>query len=360
MNTFKKMKTLQKFTNDFWSVLSIIYVFFCIIVALFAYILSSDTSKNANTMHLSIHSKPPLFSVKILSMPYKKDENEGIKRYFFGTEQLKTEIPIETYKVTSKGIFYKEYKGFSKFLSKDDFSEIISVEKFASKNIRTQIFWLGTDKYGRDMLSRMFIGARVSLLVGGITVVISLLIGVFMGVLSGYFQGKIDAFILWIINVVWSIPTLLLVIAFTLVLGKGYWQVFVAVGFTMWVEVARVVRGQVMSLRKMQYIEAARVLGFSNFRIIKNHILPNVVPSLIVISASNFATAILIESGLSFLGIGAQPPTPTWGGMVKDHYNYILLGKPFLAIIPGMALMLLVLSFMYLGNRLRDFLDVKS
>lgn len=178
--------------------------------------------------------------------------------------------------------------------------------------------------------------------------------------LSGFYGGKIDRCILWIINVVWSIPTLLLVIAFTLVLGKGFWQVFVAVGFTMWVEVARMVRGQVLSLKEQPYIEAARVLSFSNFRIITRHILPNILPPLIVISASNFASAILIESGLSFLGIGAQPPTPTWGGMIKDHYNYIILGKPFLAIIPGVAILLLVLSFMLLGNRLRDILDVKN
>ncbi len=181
-----------------------------------------------------------------------------------------------------------------------------------------------------------------------------------MGAIAGYFGGKIDAIIMWLINVTWSIPTLLLVIAITLALGKGFWQVFIAVGLTMWVEVARVVRGQVMGVKKMQYVTAARALGFNDFRIITKHILPNSMAPVIIISAANFAAAILIESGLSFLGIGAQPPMPSWGGIIKDHYAYIILGKPYLAIIPGIAIMCLVTAFMLIGNALRDALDVKT
>ena len=165
---------------------------------------------------------------------------------------------------------------------------------------------------------------------------------------------------MWLINVTWSIPTLLLVIAITLALGKGFWQVFIAVGLTMWVEVARIVRGQVMSVKEMQYVTAAEALGFSDFRIIRKHILPNILAPVIVISAANFAAAILIESGLSFLGIGAQPPMSSWGAMIKDHYNYIILGKPYLALIPGFCIMSLVMAFMLIGNTLRDALDVKN
>ena len=181
-----------------------------------------------------------------------------------------------------------------------------------------------------------------------------------MGSVAGYFGGKVDAIIMWIINVTWSIPTLLLVIAITLALGKGFWQVFIAVGLTMWVEVARVVRGQVMGVKQMQYVTAAKSLGFSHWRIVTNHILPNSLAPVIIISAANFAGAILIESGLSFLGIGAQPPMPSWGGIIKDHYSYIILGKPYLAIIPGLAIMSLVTAFMLMGNALRDVLDVKN
>ena len=206
----------------------------------------------------------------------------------------------------------------------------------------------------------MMLGARISLSIGFIAVLISLIVGVVMGGLGGFFGGKVDAFILWLINVVWSIPSLLMVIAITLALGKGFWQVFIAVGLTMWVEVARLVRGQVISIKEQTFIQAAQGLAYSPLRIFVYHIFPLVIPSLIVISTANFASAILIESGLSFLGIGAQPPIPSWGGMIKDHFRYILLGKAYLAIIPGLAIMSLVLAFMVLGNVLRDALDVKS
>ena len=206
----------------------------------------------------------------------------------------------------------------------------------------------------------MLVGIRISLSIGFVAVFISLLIGISLGALAGFYGGKIDAAIMWLINVTWSIPTLLLVIAITLALGKGFWQVFIAVGLTMWVEVARVVRGQVMSVKNMQYVTAARALGFTNGRIIVKHILPNILAPVIVISAANFAAAILIESGLSFLGIGAQPPMPSWGAMIKDHYSYIILGKAYLAIIPGLGIMSLVMAFMLIGNALRDALDVKS
>ena len=188
---------------------------------------------------------------------------------------------------------------------------------------------------------------------------ISLLIGVFLGSIAGFYSGYPDKIIMWIINVTWSIPTLLLVIAITLALGKGFWQVFIAVGLTMWVEVARIVRGQIKQFKERQFVIAAMVMGYNDFRIITRHILPNIYSPLIVISAANFAASILIESGLSFLGLGAQPPMTSWGLMIKDHYNYIILGEPFLAIIPGVCIMLLVCAFMLLGNSLRDLLDVR-
>ena len=173
------------------------------------------------------------------------------------------------------------------------------------------------------------------------------------------FKGRVDDVILWIIQVVWSIPTLLLVIAITFALGKGFWQIFIAVGLSMWPDIARVVRGQIISVREQEFVEAARALGYNNTRIIARHILPNIMGPVIVISAANFAAAILLEAGLSFLGIGAQPPMPTWGGMIKDHYGYIIVDAAYLAILPGFAIMIMVLAFVLVGNGLRDALDTK-
>jgi ABC-type dipeptide/oligopeptide/nickel transport system permease subunit len=229
--------------------------------------------------------------------------------------------------------------------------------KYEIKKIR---YWFGTDKYGRDILSRLLIGVRVSLAVGLITVIISLSIGVLLGALAGYFRGWVDDVVMWIINVIWSIPTLLLVFAITLLLGKGFWQIFIAIGLTMWVSVARIIRGQVLSVRELEYVEAARTLGFRNSRIIIKHILPNVMGPVLVVAASNFATAIVIEAGLSFLGVGVQPPQPSWGLMIKENYNFIITHNPMLALVPGIAIMLLVLAFNLLGNGLRDALEVRT
>jgi peptide/nickel transport system permease protein len=230
----------------------------------------------------------------------------------------------------------------------------------AGGTVVTKRFWLGTDKYGRDILSRLIVGVRVSLGVGMIAIIISLTIGIVLGALAGYLRGWVDDIVMWLINIVWSIPTLLLVFAITLLLGKGFWQIFIAVGLTMWVSVARIVRGQVLGVRELEYVEAARALGFTGTRIIFRHILPNILGPVLVVAASNFASAIVIEAGLSFLGVGVQPPQPSWGLMIKENYNFIITHNPMLALAPGFAIMLLVLAFNLLGNGLRDALHVKG
>ena len=352
---------LQKFKKNFWGVFS-----FCIIaciglISIFAYVFAPDASKNANQMHLSIHSKSPGFEVEMLTISSGIESEQNVfSKVFFGRNNTDTEIPIESYEVKNEVLHYVEYA--SDGLQGQE--KQINISRFQNSNYKDYIdqrsFVFGTDKYGRDYLSRILIGSRISFFIGFVAVFISLIVGLIMGSLAGYYGGKVDAFIMWIINITWSIPTLLLVIAITLALGKGFWQVFIAVGLTMWVEVARVVRGQIISAKEMQYVTAARALGYNDYRIITKHILPNVFGPLIVISAANFAAAILIESGLSFLGIGAQPPMASWGAMIKDHYNYIILGKPYLALIPGVCIMLLVMAFMLVGNALRDALDVKT
>ena len=356
---------LQKFKKNFWGVFSLMFLGCCVLVAIFAYALAPDNSQNANQMHLSIHSKAPGFKVQMLTIPSEIVEQNGVSKFFFGRKNAETEIPISSYDLVDNGLRIREYtldgtEGLEKEYALLLFPKANTIEAIPKRYVSEKKFILGTDKYGRDLLSRMLIGIRISLAIGFVAVFISLIIGITMGAIAGYFGGKVDAAIMWIINVTWSIPTLLLVIAITLALGKGFWQVFIAVGLTMWVEVARVVRGQVMGVKEMQYVTAARALGFNDFRIITKHILPNAMAPVIIISAANFAGAILIESGLSFLGIGAQPPMPSWGGIIKDHYAYIILGKPYLAVIPGLAIMSLVTAFMLIGNALRDALDVRN
>ncbi len=347
---------LKKFKKSKLGVLSFFYILFCGFVAVFCYWIAPDNTNAANQMHLEIHSKSMGFSCQMLKNPLNNTEQQSwFTSFLYGKETQFDELPIKSFTIKENVLQVVKYSdGLTKKFDTAIFNN--TPENYIQK----KTFYFGTDKYGRDVLSRLLIGTRISFFIGFVAVFISLLIGIPIGAISGYYGGKIDALIMWFINITWSIPTLLLVIAITLTLGKGFWQVFIAVGLTMWVEVARIVRGQVITTKQQQYVEAAKVLGFSDLRIIFKHILPNILAPIIVISAANFAAAILIESGLSFLGIGAQPPTPSWGGMIKNHYNYIILGKPFLALIPGLAIMSLVMAFMLLGNSLRDALDVKS
>lgn len=340
----------QRLKKNKLSFYALCYIIVVVFISVFAVVISPDSSPNANQMHIELATKKPFSKVLFLEIPKKETVSiPFLECVFFGMPTKYTRIPIESFKELEKNrIIYSGYQ------SK------IEQEYIGHYNVIEEIFWFGTDKYGRDLLSRILYGTRISISIGFIAVFISLIVGISLGLLAGYFGGKIDNFIMWFVNVIWSIPTLLMVIAITLALGKGFWQVFVAVGLTMWVEVARIVRGQVLVIRSLEFVQAGKALAYKPLRIIFAHIFPNVIGPIIVISASNFAAAILIESGLSFLGIGAQPPMPSWGGIIKDHYSYIIMDKAYLAIIPGLSIMTVVLAFMLLGNGLRDAFDIKN
>lgn len=352
--------TWRRLRRNKGAVFGIIIIIISVLVGILAYFLAPTPAPNANRIILEIGSLRPGSEITFIKIPRQAThEVNFIQRLLSGKPDEYEFIPI-----TSADRSGEDSIAYSRFID-EGVEERVAIQvddpsQFISQNLIKQKFWLGTDKYGRDILSRLIVGVRVSLAVGFITVIISLTIGVFLGSIAGYFGGRTDNIVMWFINVIWSIPTLLLVFAITLLLGKGFWQIFIAVGLTMWVNVARLVRGQVLGIRELEYVEAARALGFGNARIIVRHIIPNITGPLMVIAASNFASAIVIEAGLSFLGLGVQPPQPSWGLMIKENYNFIITQNPMLALAPGFAIMLLVLAFNLLGNGLRDALDVRT
>ncbi len=332
-------------------------------------------------MNLALGNLPPGYEVKFIKVQKQNfnDQSSFLSSAFLGRKDSYNFIPVTAYRFNGEDLVYNEFigpgaqgmadqkislsafKNSEKSVVRQQQSPNVRQQEFSKNNVLSRTFWLGTDRFGRDLLSRLLAGTRVTFGVGLIAVVISLIVGTFLGSLAGFFKGKVDQGVLWLINVVWSIPTLLLVIAITLVLGKGFEQVFIAVGLTMWVDVARIVRGQLFSVRELEFVSAGKALGFSAGRIVSRHMLPNILGPVLVIAAANFSTAILLEAGLSFLGIGAQPPTPSWGAMIKENYGYIIIpGSAHLAIFPGLAIMLLTMAFTFVANGLRDAVDSRQ
>ncbi|MEO7046500.1 MAG: ABC transporter permease [Ferruginibacter sp.] len=360
--SYKKQiwQRLKKNKLAFGGLVVIILSFF---IAVFSYFLAPDDSPNADLQTVEIQAKKPGYSQLFLKLPDAKKVNSNfLHKLMFGISPKFKYLPISGYKIEGANIYVNKYVDEdTSILQRYNIIYLTNNQpQQIQQNIITKKYWLGTDAFGRDILSRLIIGTRVSLAVGLIAVFISLTLGILLGALAGYYRGWVDEVIMWLVNVTWSIPTLLLVFAITLALGKGFWQIFIAVGLTLWVSVARLVRGQVLALKEMEYVQAARALGFRDGRIIIKHILPNILGPLMVIAAGNFATAIIIEAGLSFLGIGVQPPQPSWGLMIKENYNFIITHNPMLALVPGIAIMILVLAFNLLGNGLRDAVDVKG
>jgi len=356
-----------------------------------------DSTPLANRMTIQLSLKKPGAEYTMLRLRKSEpvDTVNFLTKMLFGQPAFYKDIPISGYHFGKDSIYVDQYVGDedkpiktsfnifevvygSKPVYKGNLASVIlcSGEKrtfsliarqytafyneITDRQIIKRKFLLGTDVYGRDLLSRLILGARVSLAVGFVSVIISLLLGIVVGSMAGYFGGWIDASLSWVMNILWALPALLLVIAISFALGKGLWQIFIAVGMSMWVEVGRLVRGQVMSLKNVEFVEAARSMGFNNARIIRRHILPNIIGPILVLASSNFASAILLEAGLSFLGFGAQPPMPTWGGMIKEHYGYIIMNSAYLAIMPGLAIMLMVYAFNLVTVGLRDAFDIKS
>ncbi|MBC7451103.1 MAG: ABC transporter permease [Cytophagales bacterium] len=374
------------------------------VIAVLGYSIMPDNTPNADDGANSIKKQAPGFKTKLLKKHKNRDIQEVgfIHMMFSGRENPYTIEPVDTFYIKGDSVYYvpfaenyiersllinyvgvfysgTTYKLFpdssaNVLVGKDStwyvdadekihsFSKAQLRQYFLDHNVEERRYVLGTDKRGRDMFSRLLFGTRISLSIGFISVIISLFVGITLGAIGGFFGGFTDRALMWLLTVTWSIPGIMLVIAISLALqSKGIWVAFVAVGLTMWVEVARVVRGQILGIKEKLFVEAARALGIGNMRIIFVHILPNIVGPMIVIATSNFASAILIESGLSFLGLGVQPPMPSWGMMVNEGYQSNWSdGGWFLVFFPSISISMLVLAFNLFGNGLRDAYDPQT
>jgi peptide/nickel transport system permease protein len=395
----------RKLKKNRQAMVGLFVIVFATLIAILGANIRPDETENANDQNPIIQKLAPGSSVKHL-LVRKNEEIEEVGffgKLFMGGAPRKHKyypyldyyfegdnITIEVFSpYVKKSNYMPQYKSFSladvvypldvlredKIIKNSDGSFDIRLydgqlvkatvadmkKEIEASHLTTVKYFLGTDINGRDMLSRVMAGTIISLSVGLMSVIISLVIGLVLGALAGYYRGWVDTIIMWFITVVWSIPALLLIISLKMIMGSGFSTVFIAVGLIMWVDLARLVRGQVLSIREKEYIEAGRALGYTNLRIISKHVIPNILGPVIVICATNFVSAILLEAGLSFLGIGAKIPMASWGSMIQQHSSYITnVDNGYLAIVPGVCIILLVFSFMMVGNGLRDAFDTKS
>lgn len=308
-------------------VLTSLFLVFCLFACVVPYFFSVDKMQYANSQDLTKSLKNPMFMSCGQGNLLSKAEISNFKEFVIGvapssTSGRKTSVQDQTVKCTTH--------------------------------------YFGTDKLGRDIYSRIIVGIRYTMVVSSTAVLFSLFLGITIGAMAGYYGGKTDRFLSMLISLFWSLPSILLAFAISFAFGRTLPALFIAIGLTMWGDVARVVRGQVKYFKEMYFVQAGISMGFSDSRILFRHILPNIMGPIYVLAASNFALAVLLESGLSFIGLGLQPPIPTLGNILQEHYVYAVSSNPLLAIIPAFIVVLLILSFQLQTNYWRDKTDLKA
>lgn len=363
-------------------------------VAVFGSYLRPDSSQFASTQNRSLAKLKPLTRVQFLKYRMNKPlskkgwreriHNGGIESDFvyYPYDKLSmsgNSVTIDfrgrsrTYQmadilyaidpITVESIGQSTSTAFT-FVDIDNNSQATTTRAMTSEiegeNLVSKTFLFGTDALGRDVLSRLMAGSAVSLSVGFFAVCASVFLGLMIGLFAGYFGGIVDRMLSWSMNLFWSVPAILLVVSVTIALGTGVQALIIGIALVLWVEMAQVVRHTVLSIRLKDFVKALRLMGLSHFKILFKHIIPGLMGPIAVLASTSFAEAIMLEAGLSFLGIGVQPPQPSWGNMIRDSYGYIIAGdSAFLAIIPSTALIVLILSFVFVSNGLKEMTDVK-
>ncbi len=360
---------------------SIYVIVFAGLIALFAYLLAPDSSPDANRRIPELRARRPGFTRLFVKVPRPNppERKSFLARRFTGQETSYKLLPVNKYFFRADTLVVSHYldKGLQEtqvfpvrslmdesLLPPFDITKRTSVRKFqkaAGRQVITRKFFLlGTDNDGRDILSRVIVGTRVSIAAGVVAVLLSMTIGIILGTFSGYFGRKVDSLVMYLIDVLSAVPVWLLVFAITLTTGRGFVRILVAIGLAMSVNVIRTIRGRVATLRRKDFIKAAEVLGLSNVRIVFRHILPNMAGLLMVVALETFAAAIVMEAGLSFLGLGAQLPMPSWGLMIRGYYDFPIANGLCMVLVPGIAIVTLVCAFNILANSLRDVLAAQD
>lgn len=365
----------RRLRHNVGAMLGLLIIAAAALVALLGYLILPDASPNANAAVPALQKQPPGFSVPMVRVrrpdappavgffgllldgrepPYRLVP--AARMVPVGADSVRLEPPAALGLPAGSGEVVRRQDLIPLGVEVNGLQTTVYT---ATVYVKNKTFLLGTDRAGRDVLSRLLLGTRVSLGIGLVAALLSLVVGAAVGALGGYFGGWPDRAARFLMTVVWSIPGVMLVVAISLAVGsKGAWVTFVAVGLTMWVEVARVVRGQMLALKEKPFVDALRVLGIPTGRLVVRHLLPNMLGPLIVVTTANFASAILLEAGLSFLGLGVQPPAPSWGLMVSEGFQLLGTRAGFwLTLWPSLAISSLVFSFNLLGNGLRDAFD---
>ena len=309
----------------------VFFILLLILLGLFAHKISPAPP---NSQVLEFRNKPPGFRGQVIRFRHRK--NLPIQT-----------VAIETYQESPGGVYYDDLIGRQFFISK---------EKLERDWIKSFTFILGSDQFGRDVLSRVLFGTRISLAVGVCASTLSLLVGIFLGGLAGYFGRWTETIIMRVTDMMFGFPVLLFLIAITSIFEPSLLVVFIAIGLVSWPGIVRLVRGQVLSVKYQEYVLAAQTIGLNSGKVLWKHILPNCISPIVVTYTLGIGSAILAEASLSFLGLGAQPPTPSWGSMINLGKDFIRTA-PWISVAPGVAIAITVLAFNLLGDSIRDHLD---